>query len=124
MEDISVDSLIENSTYSVLDYYRSDKVRAYSVGIQVFLPEYRSIEHELLTNKHFHIHLDISKRWDERSIDVINLTPKLTEAGGFIQWLEDNFGKRFLAGYYKEVFRRIDEEHGEGFSRLSHANCL
>lgn len=122
--EISVDSLIENSTCTVLEYYNSDKVRAYSVGIQVYLPEYRNIEHDLLTNKTFHIHLDISKRWDARSIDVINLTPKMTEAGGFLMWLRDSFGDRFLAAYYKEIFRVIEEEHGEGYNRLSHANSF
>lgn len=124
-EEISVDSLIENSQYNVLEYYNSDKVRAYSVSIQIFLPEYRNIEHELLTNKHFHIHLDISKRWDTKAIDVINLTPKMTEAGSFLQWLKDNFGEMFLANYYKEIYRLIEEEHGEGHqSGRSHANSF
>ncbi|MED1125402.1 hypothetical protein [Bacillus atrophaeus] len=122
--EISIDNLIENSICNVLEYYKSDKVRAYSVGIQVHLPEYRNIEHDLLTNKTFHIHLDISKRWNSRSIDVVNLTPKMTEAGGFLMWLKDNFGNRFLAGYYKEIFRVIEEEHGEDRNRLSNANSF
>jgi hypothetical protein len=123
-EGISVDSLIDHSTFSILEYYNSDKVRAYSVGIQVFLPEYADIEHELLTNKYFHIHLDISKRWDQRSLDIVNLTPKMTEAGGFLKWLEDSLGPMFMANYYKEVFRIIEEEHGENATRRSHAHSF
>lgn len=124
-QGISVDNLIEHSKFSILEYYNSDKVRAYSVGVQVYLPEYQDIEHELLTNKKFHIHLDISKRWDSRAIDVVNLTPKVTEAGGFLKWLEHNLGPQFMANYYKEVFRLIEEEHSDGAMGLrSHANSF
>ena len=113
LQGISIDNLIHNSTFSVWDYYNSDKVKAYSVGVKVFLPCYYDAEHHLLTNKYFNIHLDLSKRYGYEEIDAIDLTPRITEAGGFIKWLRETCGQRFVEQYYREIYHEIEKEHAE-----------
>ena len=113
MEPISINSLLRHSKPKLKSAYNSNKIRSYSVSIKISLPEFRELEHDLLTNKEFYIHLELSRRWGSKLIEHIDLTPKSSEAGNFLKWLQDNMGELFTLNYIKEIYGIIDKEYGE-----------
>lgn len=112
MSEITLGELLDRTLVVQLEAYDSQMVSSRTLALTISMEEEVIIGERSYTDRHFHVHLDVSKRFGFSEIDVINLTPKKTEGYIFFSWLEESLGKKFINSYCEKLYDDAIKEHG------------